>query len=146
MCCGLLYAVRVAWRVLRPPAALEGGTEPAPTSTSADPLVALKYALDRNTSGQATVLKLNTDSFMNRGVDLRFCSVFPEEREYLYPPCTCVPPRAHLPDCCPHSHSCSNPYHSVPLRAAPAATSSRTRSGVSSWKRAASTAAGASRE
>ena len=70
----------------------DGGAELAPTSTSVDPLVALEYALRDNTSGRATIFKLDTDFFMNRGVDLRFCSAYPEEREFLYPPCTCAMP------------------------------------------------------
>ena len=57
-----------------------------------DPLVALEYALRDNKTGRATIFKLDTDFFMNRGVDLRFCSAFPEEREFLYPPCTCAMP------------------------------------------------------
>merc|ERR1712046_11707 len=49
-------------------------------------------ALRENQTGDATIFKLDSESFINRGVDLRFCSAFPEEREYLYPPCTYLMP------------------------------------------------------
>ena len=60
-----------------------GGTEASPLSSTRDPLIALKYAIRKSKTGQSTLLKLETENFMTRGVDLSFVSAFPAESEYL---------------------------------------------------------------
>lgn len=69
----------------------DGGTEFAPMSTSTDLKVAIQYALGhsneaRQKTSHALVLKLLTQTFMDRGADLAWCSAFPAEAEVLYPP------------------------------------------------------------
>ena len=88
-----------------------GGTQSAPMSTSRDPLVAIRYALDKSTTGQTTIFKLVPNTFFDRGIDLGFISAFPGEREYLYPPRTCV---NRLCSVRPHLSLC--PFHSHPRR------------------------------
>ena len=63
-----------------------GGTELAPMSTTSDINIALKYSASR--SGKGVLLRLATNSSMERGADLTFLSAFPGEKEYLYPPLT----------------------------------------------------------
>ena len=65
-----------------------GGTELAPMSTTSDPAVALAYAV----SARALVLKVKSENFMDRGADISWCSAFPGEKEYLYPPLTYLKP------------------------------------------------------
>ena len=36
--------------------------------------------------------QVRSNSFMNRGADISWCSAFPAEREYLYPPLTYLKP------------------------------------------------------
>ena len=60
-----------------------GGTEASPLSSTSDPLIALKYAIRNSKTGHSILLKLETDNFMTRGVDLSFVSAFPAESEYL---------------------------------------------------------------
>jgi len=62
---------------------IEGGTELAPMSTTAQLWVALKYSLGGDSS---VLLWLRTRNFMDRGVDLTWISAFPHEREFLYSP------------------------------------------------------------
>ena len=66
----------------------KGGSELAPMSTTADPQVAFGYAA----SAHALVFKVHSKSFMDRGPDISWCSAFPAEREYLYPPLTYLQP------------------------------------------------------
>ena len=65
-----------------------GGTELAPMSTTADAGVAVAYAA----SARALVFKVRSTSFMDRGADISWCSAFPAEKEYLYPPLTYLKP------------------------------------------------------
>ena len=75
----------------------KGGTELAPMSTTSDLKVAVQYSQGVN----AVLLRLRTDSFINRGPDISFLSAFPGESEYLFPcaqpPCTQphYPARSH---------------------------------------------------
>lgn len=61
----------------------EGGTELAPMSTTKDKKVAMSYAL----SDQPLLFKFATEA-LETGVSIEFVSVYPKEREYLYPPLT----------------------------------------------------------
>lgn len=65
-----------------------GGTEMSPMSTSGDLTVAVNYSESKS----ALLFKFVTPSFMLRGVDLSFLSVFPAESEFLYPPLTFLMP------------------------------------------------------
>ena len=56
----------------------------------------LKVALEYASSASSLVLKVNTSNFMNRGVDISWCSAFPGEEEYLYPPLTFLQPTGNL--------------------------------------------------
>ena len=67
---------------------VEGGTELAPVSTTADLSTAVQYGA----STSSTFMKIVSDSFMNRGAELTFLSTFPGEREHLYPPFTFLKP------------------------------------------------------
>jgi len=83
----------VLWRGMRDLSVSEefmarGGTEVAPMSTTPNLAVALSYGVSSNT----LLFRLNTASFMERGASLAFCSVFPAEDEYLYPPLTYLRP------------------------------------------------------
>ena len=66
----------------------DGGTELAPMSTTTELSVALEYAR----SDCSLLLKLRTESFMQRGADLDFLSCFPGEHEVLFPPLTYLKP------------------------------------------------------
>lgn len=81
------------WRGMRNLAATtdfdaHGGTERAPMSTTTDPKVAVRYALGHH----SLLFKVRASSFMNRGCDITWCSAFPSEREYVYPPLTYLLP------------------------------------------------------
>jgi hypothetical protein len=65
-----------------------GGTELAPMSTTTSLAVAVQYSL----SASSLILKVKTDSFMDRGADLSWVSAFPEEAEVLFPPLTFLQP------------------------------------------------------
>ena len=70
----------------------KGGSETAPMSTSKDPLVACGHAI-RNGKGKGVlVMKIVTTNNLQRGADLSFLSMFPDERETLFPPLTFVQP------------------------------------------------------
>lgn len=67
-----------------------GGTERAPMSTTRDLKVALEYCA----SNHPILIRLCTESFMERGASLAFLSCFPLEVETLFPPLTYLgPPR-----------------------------------------------------
>jgi len=68
-----------------------GGTEPAPMSTTSDLNIAVGYAL----SEYSLLFKVVADSFMQRGADISFLSCFPSEREYVYPPLYATTDRTH---------------------------------------------------
>jgi hypothetical protein len=65
-----------------------GGTELAPMSTTTSLAVAVQCSL----SPSSLILKLKTDSFMDRGADLGWVSAFPDEAEVLFPPLTFLQP------------------------------------------------------
>merc|ERR1719453_2183596 len=52
----------------------------------------MKYSASRN----AVLLRLVTDSFISRGPDISFLSAFPAEREFLFPPLTCLAPTGNV--------------------------------------------------
>lgn len=62
----------------------EGGTEFGCMSTSASKSVAIAFSKSKH----PLVFKFATDNFMARGADISFLSVYPEEKEALYPPLT----------------------------------------------------------
>jgi hypothetical protein len=66
-----------------------GGTELAPMSTSSILDVALGYS---NNAERRLLMKVATDSFMDRGADIQYLSAFPNEAEFLYPPMTFLQP------------------------------------------------------
>lgn len=67
----------------------EGGAEFACMSTTSD----IKIATERFAEGSnPLVFKYVTDTFMDRGADISFLSVYPEEKEVLYPPLTYLKP------------------------------------------------------
>ena len=57
-------------------------------SATSDLDVAVRYAL----SDTPLLFKVTTSSFMNRGVDLSWCSAFPAEAEFVFPPLTYLEP------------------------------------------------------
>ena len=57
-------------------------------STTSDLKVACQYA----NSGMPLILKIATSGFINRGADLAWCSAFPNESEYVFPPLTYLEP------------------------------------------------------
>ena len=62
----------------------KGGTEFACMSTSASQDVAVNFAL----SALPLIFKFETKDFTSRGADISFLSVYPHEKEALYPPLT----------------------------------------------------------
>jgi hypothetical protein len=63
---------------------VEGGSELAPMSSTAELWVALKYSQGPARS-ISTLLWIRTENVMDRGVDLEWLSAFPHEKEFLYP-------------------------------------------------------------
>ena len=83
----------VLWRGMRnravPSDFLDGGgSEKAPMSTTHDLSVAVRYS----TSECSVLLKLDTESFRERGADLSWISAFPAESECCFPPLTHLRP------------------------------------------------------
>jgi hypothetical protein len=66
-----------------------GGTELAPMSTTVSLAVALSYGH----STSSVLLRLCPSSFMQAAADLSFLSVFPAEKERVYPPLTYLEPQ-----------------------------------------------------
>ena len=62
----------------------QGGTEYGCMSTSAARDIAVEFAGTKH----PLVFKYETENFMSRGADISFLSVYPEEKESLYPPLT----------------------------------------------------------
>lgn len=62
----------------------EGGTEFGCMSTSTEKDVAIEFSEGKH----PLVFKFVTDNFMSRGADISFLSVYPKEKETLYPPLT----------------------------------------------------------
>ena len=65
-----------------------GGTEFACLSTSANQAVAVNFAV----SNLPLVFKFETKDFTSRGADIAFLSIYPGEKEALYPPLTYLRP------------------------------------------------------
>ena len=81
----------VLWRGLRHLRVaddFQGGSERAPMSTTTSLAVAVRYSASRC----SVLLQLITDSFRDRGANLRWISAFPGEDEVLYPPLTYLAP------------------------------------------------------
>ena len=57
-------------------------------STTSDLKTAMVYAR----SSKSVLMRLQTNSFMNRGPDISWVSCFPMEREFLFPPLTYLRP------------------------------------------------------
>jgi hypothetical protein len=68
-----------------------GGTELGPMSTTSDLHVALQY-MGVNDTSKNLLLKVRTESNMERGANLQWVSCFPAECEYLYRPLTYLQP------------------------------------------------------
>ena len=66
----------------------QGGTECACMSTSSSMDVAVEFS----ESDCPLIFKFQTNSFMSQGADISFLSVYPEEKEVLYPPLTYLRP------------------------------------------------------
>jgi len=70
----------------------KGGTEQAPMSTTTDCRVACGYAVRKRQTNGALLMKIVTSNNLQRGADLTFLSMFPDEAETLFPPLTFVQP------------------------------------------------------
>mmetsp|Transcript_34205 Transcript_34205/g.89960 ORF Transcript_34205/g.89960 Transcript_34205/m.89960 type:complete len:515 (+) Transcript_34205:114-1658(+) len=66
----------------------QGGTELALMSTTSDIQTALRYSA----SSKGVLLRMRTQSALQRGADLTFLSCFPKESECLWPPLTYLSP------------------------------------------------------
>lgn len=73
----------------------QGGTELAPMSTTSNLAVAMRYSRSQR---HAVLMRLETDSFINRGPDISFLSAFPAESEFLFPPLTYLQPTGRTHD------------------------------------------------
>jgi hypothetical protein len=67
-----------------------GGTEMSCMSTTSSKTVAADFAKESKTS--PLLFKLLSNDFMSHGADISFLSVYPEEKEILYPPLTYLCP------------------------------------------------------
>ena len=70
----------------------KGGTEFAPMSTTTDVEVACGYAVRKGKTDGALLMKIVTENNLQRGADLTFLSMYPGEKEILYPPLTFMQP------------------------------------------------------
>ena len=70
-----------------------GGSELAPSSTTEQAKIAVRYAHAPD-SGQSLIFRLVFRDFMQHGGNLEFLSAFPHEVEVLYPPLTYFGPKA----------------------------------------------------
>ena len=66
-------------------------------STTADLKVAIKFtqleqSANPNRSGSALLFRVLVSNMMQRGADLAYLSVSPNEKEYLYPPLSYLQP------------------------------------------------------
>ena len=66
----------------------EGGTDHGCMSASTDRGVAVGFAVSKC----PLVLRIEADNFMSRGANVAFLSVYPKEKEVLYPPLTYLQP------------------------------------------------------
>ena len=71
-------------RELPPDIVSQGGTELAPMSTTTELQVAVQYSA----SHDPMLMRVRTESFIERGADVSYLSAFPDEAEYLFPPLT----------------------------------------------------------
>ena len=83
----------ILWRVYRDVQVTsklleEGGTELAPLSTSSNPAVAIRFAVQNRKSNSCLLFRIVTDNNLQRGANLKFLSMFPGEDEILYAPLT----------------------------------------------------------
>ena len=74
----------------------KGGTEFAPMSTTRDYREACGYAVRKGKTDGALLMKIVTSNILQRGVDLTFLSMFPDEAETLFPPLTFVQPTGRV--------------------------------------------------
>ena len=84
------YIERIFWRGMKDLGItgqfmVEGGTDYACVSTTARQEVAV---LNFAASSLPLVFRVVTKNCMNRGANISFLSVFPDEQEFLYPPLT----------------------------------------------------------
>ena len=88
-----IFRPRYLWRGMRnlqvgTSFMLDGGTELACMSTSSNLDIVAKYA----DSKAPLLLRLRVDSPMEMGADISWLSIFPGEKEVLYPPLTFLKP------------------------------------------------------
>eukprot|EP01043_Picozoa_sp_COSAG02_P010664 COSAG02_NODE_380_length_23483_cov_8.034382_2_plen_777_part_00 len=88
--CADAYVERILWRGLKDVGITgqfmtEGGTDYACVSTTASQEVAV---LNFAASSLPLVFRIVTKNCINRGADISFLSVYPNEQEFLYPPLT----------------------------------------------------------
>ena len=67
----------------------EGGTELAPMSTTTDVSVAISYAI-KNDTRSALLFRFVTRNNLERGAEVQWLSMFPNESETLFPPLTFI--------------------------------------------------------
>merc|ERR1712060_599317 len=70
----------------------QGGTEIAPMSATTDINVAAKFCVRGGQNTTSVLLSLKVTNFLNRGVELDWLSVYPQEAEVCYPPLTYLRP------------------------------------------------------
>eukprot|EP00965_Chrysotila_dentata_P056760 1883574-Pleurochrysis_carterae.AAC.2 len=99
---------------------MQGGTEFGVLSTTRSVEVALTYSLGHGDAAadEAMILKLRTDSFLQRGASLGFLSAFPAEDEWCYPPLTFLMPTGLRHKICAPSGTCFDVIEVVPILAA----------------------------
>ena len=90
---------RVFWRGMANMGANEmffdkGGTEMGCMSTTADEAVARKFAKVGTRGEKPLLLKVVAKDHMSCGADISWLSMYPEEKEVLYPPLTYLQPNA----------------------------------------------------
>ena len=68
----------------------EGGSEFAPMSTTTEAAVAVGYAIRKGVENGALLMRLKTSNNLQRGAELTWLSVFPGEKEVLYPSLTFI--------------------------------------------------------
>ena len=67
-----------------------GGSEFAPMSTTTEAAVAVGYAIRKGVENGALLMRLKTSNNLQRGAELGWLSVFPGEKEVLYPSLTFI--------------------------------------------------------
>ena len=67
-----------------------GGSEFAPMSTTTEAAVAVGYAIRKGVENGALLMRLKTSNNLQRGAELTWLSVFPGEKEVLYPSLTFI--------------------------------------------------------